>query len=99
MPGQQTMDWIRQTLSVLLVVGPLATALAWLRRRGVTRPSAGGSRASSSRRLELIERVALTPQHSVHLLRMDDRLVLVGRSPAGLTRLAVAAWRDRETSA
>ena len=81
------MDWIRQLLAVVAVIGLLLGSLAWLRKRGVTRGawnSAGGGRA---RRLEVLERVALSPQHSLHLVRLDDRLVLVGRSPAGLTRL------------
>jgi len=72
----------------LAVTGALlAAAMIWLRRRAAAgRP--GGREPGRARRLELVDRVSLTPQHSLHLVRVDDRLILVGRSPAGLVRLA-----------
>ena len=45
---------------------------------------AGGSRL---RNLELVERLALSPQHSLHLVRMADRLLLLSVSPAGCSLL------------
>lgn len=90
------MEWIRQLLAAALVVALGWGSLWWLRRRGLARPAAGARRRDGARRLELIDRVALTPQHSVHLIRMGDRLILVGRAPSGLTRLASARWDNAE---
>ena len=81
------MEWVRQLMALAITGVLLAAAVIWLRRRGVGRPAAGLERGRA-RRLELIDRVSLTPQHSLHLVRVDDRLILVGRSPAGLVRLA-----------
>jgi len=78
------MDWVRQLLAAAAVIGLLVASLAWLRRRGLAR----GAHAPANRRLEVLERAALTPQHSLHLIRMDDHVILVGRSPTGLVRLA-----------
>ncbi|HSV28080.1 MAG TPA: flagellar biosynthetic protein FliO, partial [Candidatus Omnitrophota bacterium] len=71
-------------------------SLAWLRRRGVVRPGWNGGNGGRERRLEVLDRVALAPQHWLHLVRVDDRVILVGRSPAGITRLAVAERRAGE---
>lgn len=92
------MEWIRQLLAAALVVALAWTTLWWLRRRGLARPGSGARRQDKTRRLELVDRVALTPQHSVHLLRMGNRMVLVGRGPSGLTRLASGPWRELEES-
>ena len=82
------MDWIRQLLAVLTVLGLLVASVAWLRRRGLARQLWSGPETGRARRLEILDRVALAPQHWLHLVRVDDRVILVGRSPAGLTRLA-----------
>jgi flagellar biogenesis protein FliO len=83
-------------LAAALVVALAWGGVWWLRRRGLARPLLGARRRAPARRLELIDRVALTPQHSVHLLRMDNRLILIGRAPSGLTRLASAPWSGAE---
>ncbi len=83
------MDWTRQLLAVLAVLGLLGALMAWLRRRGLVRPLWNGAEAGRARRLELLDRVALSPQHWLHLVRVDGRIILVGRSPGGLTRLAI----------
>lgn len=68
--------------AVVLVLVLLAALLLLLKRR-----DAGAfrlSRLSSAppRRLEVLERVALGPQHTLHLVRVSGREVLVGTSPA-----------------
>ena len=50
-------------------------------------PSGGPSRPGRRRRLEHLDRLALAPQHSLHLVRVGNRELLVGRSPAGVTLL------------
>ncbi|MCL6507340.1 MAG: flagellar biosynthetic protein FliO [Bryobacteraceae bacterium] len=45
----------------------------------------GRARASGPRtRMERIERLMLSPQHSLHLVRVAGRALLVGVSPAGI---------------
>jgi flagellar biogenesis protein FliO len=90
------MEWIRQALAVTAVLGLMLAGMAWLRRRGLARPSATGSWSRRPRRLELVDRLSLTPQHSVHLVRMGGRAILVGRSPSGLSLLESVEWRPQE---
>ena len=51
--------------------------------------SAFARRASGSKQrlLQSIERLPLTPQHSLHLVRVEDRTVLVAVSPSGCSLL------------
>jgi flagellar biogenesis protein FliO len=59
----------------------LALTLLFLRRRGIAgiRPA----RKGTARRLECLERLALGPHHTLHLVRMGDRSLLVASSPGG----------------
>ena len=70
-----------QMASIAAVLGLLAALLWWLRRKGFARAPALGS---ASRRLKRIERLALTPQHSLHLIALDGRAILLAVSPAGV---------------
>jgi flagellar biogenesis protein FliO len=65
----------------------LAGLLFWLRRRGVVRFRIGFPRQKTARRLEVMERLPLTPQHSLHMVRMGDRELLIGVSPSGCSVL------------
>jgi len=67
------------------VLAVLAVALWWLRKKGKVcwRRHA----RCAPRRLESIERLALSPHHALHLVRLDDRAILVAQSPAGLALL------------
>ena len=69
--------------AVLAVVAVLAVALWWLRKKGTGawfRPEL----RRKTRRLESMERLALAPSHLIHLVRVDDRVLLIAQSPAGL---------------
>jgi flagellar biogenesis protein FliO len=68
------------------VLTVLAAALWWLRKKGAVRFRSYARRAP--RRLESIERLALSPHHALHLVRLDDRAILVAQSPSGLVLLA-----------
>ena len=79
---------IQQLIAVVLVMGLLLASLQWLRRRGLAHIRTGlrlGRR--SPRRLELVEKLPLTAQHSLHVVRMDGRSLLIGVSPAGCALL------------
>jgi len=83
------MDIFRQVGSVLLVFALLGAALWALRRGGavsfrnlVARRSGGAPKS-----LQALERIALTPQHALHLVRVNGREVVVATYPQGCTLL------------
>ena len=79
------MEMFQQLLAVAMVLGSLC-ALVWaMKRKGWARVRSHGAR--DSRRLEVIDRLVLTPHHSVHLIRVADRTLLVGLSPNGCNLL------------
>lgn len=80
------MEMFQQLLAVALVLGALL-ALVWvMKRKGWAQGRMRGSRDSRSQ-LEVIDRLALTPNHSVHLIRLADRVLLIGLSPNGCNLL------------
>lgn len=72
------MEVIQQATSVALVLGLLAAALWWLRRRGFAGASLG--RRQSGRSVEELERLVLGPQHVLHLVRVREQAVLLACS-------------------
>jgi flagellar biogenesis protein FliO len=83
----KVMGQMQQMLAAPAVLGLLGAALWWLRRKGLGQFTISGAHSKTARRLELIERLALTPQHSLYLLRAQERVMLIGRSPSGLVLL------------
>ncbi len=55
-------------------------------RLGVSRP----------KEIRVIERVALSPQHSLHLVNVRDDVFLIGVSPSGCNKIATFAALDNE---
>lgn len=84
------MDAIQPLAAVVLVLALLGGVLALLRRRGVvsfdSRPA--------SRRMVVVERVALGPQHALHLVRTGGRLLLVATAPGSCQLLDHSAERE-----
>ena len=90
------MEVLQQIAAIAAVLALLVATLWWLKRRGLAIPAAARNRA---RRLECLERVALGPQQTLHLVRLADRLLLVASSPAGcslLGELASASPAEKE---
>ena len=85
------MDLLQQMGAVLLVLGLLGALLWTLRSKGLARVGEWGSRKSTPRRLEVVERLALTNTHSLHLIRCDGRTLLVGVAPQSCSLLGEAA--------
>jgi flagellar biogenesis protein FliO len=83
----------QQVLAVFLVLGLLGAALWLLRSRGFARFT-GTLRRKSTRHLEAIARLPLTPQHSVHLIRVADHAVLLALSPTGCTLVESVPWNQ-----
>lgn len=82
------MDAIQPALAVLFVLGMLGGTLYWLRTKGLARFSGKGLGAfsrQSRRHMQAIERLSLTPQHSLHLVAVGGRTLLVAVSPGGCT--------------
>ena len=84
------MEYVRQMAAIGAVFVLLGGLLWWMRRRGFVTPG----RARAARRLEIVERLALAQQHSLHLVRLDGNTLLVACSPSGCTLLqAIEAER------
>jgi flagellar biosynthetic protein FliO len=79
------MEMIPQLLAIAGVLGALYLAVWALKRKGWVRISRPTS--SLERQLEVVDRLVLTPHHSLHLVRMADRTLLIGLSPNGCNLL------------
>ena len=85
------MEGFRQILGVMAVFGLLAATLWWLRRRGLANVPALAQRRKV-RILRIVDRVPLAPAHSLHLVRMADRAILLTVSPTGCQVLESSPW-------
>lgn len=89
---------LRQALSVLLVFLLLGLALWKLRRPGSAFRPPWRTTATTVRSLEAVERLALTPQHVLHLVRVQGREVLVATHPQGCTLISGLLQAEARTS-
>ena len=76
----------------------LGAAVWWLRRSGLAVP-AGGGRGPSRRIAEKIGRLRLGPQHSLELVRLADRVLVVAVHGSGCTLLETLDWAEIEPGA
>jgi flagellar biosynthetic protein FliO len=84
------MEMFQQLFIVAAILGILCGGLWLLKRKGWARPAIRRTRPDGQPRLEVIDRLVLTPHHSLHLVRMADRTLLVGLSPNGCNLLESA---------
>jgi flagellar biosynthetic protein FliO len=75
------MEFASEIAAVATVLGLLGASLWWLRRRGFA--AVAPVRRGAGRRMECLERLPLGPQHTLHLVRIGDKALLVACSPAG----------------
>jgi flagellar biogenesis protein FliO len=99
------MDVLRQVFSILLVFSLLGAVL-WALRRGGRVNFQGFARKrilGNTRAMIAVERLSLTPQHTLHVVRIHGRELLVATHPQGcsvVTPLATeGAVRDRAMGA
>ena len=79
------MEMARQMASVVAVFALLGATLWLLRGGGWAKLRA--VRRGPGKRLESIERLALTPQHSLHLVRIGGKELVVATHPQGCALL------------
>jgi len=71
------MEYLQQGLALLVVFGLLGTALWFVRAR-----QGPNLRIRGERKMQVIERVSLTPQHTLCLVKVGERLVMIGTAPS-----------------
>ena len=81
------MEDIQQALVVIAVLIALAASMYVLRSKGIVRFAMQAKIGSSARRLQSIERLPLTAQHSLHLVIVSGRELLIAVSPSGCSVL------------
>jgi flagellar biosynthetic protein FliO len=91
---------LEQTAAVFLVLALLLGALWLLKRKGFARVNVKVlNRVRSPHQLEIVEQMPLTPTHSLHLVRLQDQLILVGVSPGSCSTLHMVAAEKRASQA
>lgn len=90
---------LRQALSVLLVFLLLGVALWKLRQPGSALRPPWRKAIGRARSLETVERLALTPQHVLHLVRVQGREVVLATHPQGCTVLGDSGRSGSATGA
>ena len=78
------MDMMRQLAAIALVLALLGGALWALRRQAGPLRSLPGARRRD-KTLEVVARVALTPHHSLHVIRMSTEEWILATHPQGCT--------------
>ena len=91
------MESLQQALVVLFVLGLLGGTLYWVRRRlpgstGLAGFSFQGPSRAKVSRMQSIDRLPLTPQHSLHLVRIAGQVLLIAVSPGGCSVVDGCRW-------
>jgi flagellar biogenesis protein FliO len=84
------MDILRQSLAIALVFALLWLALWLLRKRKGVRVGFLAGRAGRGP-LESLGKLALSPQHSVHVVRAGERELILAVHPRGISLLGDVA--------
>ena len=75
------MDFVQPIAAIILVLALLGGILLLLKKRGVASFRLTGAAGSAPHWLEVVERVSLGQQHSLHLVRAGGRVLLVVTGP------------------
>ncbi len=81
------MEVLQQFLVVIAVLAGLVGTLWTLQKRGFIRLAHAGLKTRGERKLQIVERLQLTPQHTLCLVRLDGKTLLIGTAPASCTVL------------
>ena len=80
---------VEQILAAVFVIALLFVTVWMLRRKGLAVANSPWKRKGRSSSMQTVERLQLTAQHSLHLVRLGDELILVGVSPSSCEKLSV----------
>jgi flagellar biogenesis protein FliO len=78
---------VQQFSAVMFVLLALWGAVAFLRKKGLAFSSGSLRPRKQAARIESLEKLRLTPHHSIHLLSVDGNRLLVAVHPQGVTLL------------
>jgi flagellar biogenesis protein FliO len=79
---------LSQAIAVLFVLLLLVATLYLLRRNGLASVNfAVSKRLARPKFLQVVERTPLTATHSLHLVRVHDRLLLLAVSPSSCSQI------------
>ena len=82
------MEFLNQIAGIVIVFALLGGALWWLgRKKMIVFAALGRARRGGSTHLQVIERINLTPHHSIHVLRTANRGLVIAVHPTGCTLL------------
>lgn len=81
---------------MLFVLALLVSALWWLRRKSLVRVGVRGKRKHKQAKLESVERLRLSSQHTLHLVRAADRALIVAVHASGCSLLESRPWEEFE---
>jgi flagellar biogenesis protein FliO len=76
------METLQPLAAVALVFALLGGLLLVLRRRGVASFALPRLSAAGPRRLEVLERLPLGPQHALHVVRIGEQSFVVATAPS-----------------
>lgn len=79
------MDIVRQSLAITFVFALLWAALWWLRKRGAA--NLGFSRSPAAGLMQVRGKLQLGAQHSIHLVRVGSRELVLAVHPGGISLL------------
>jgi flagellar biogenesis protein FliO len=84
------MEAFQQLWVVVFVLAVLCCGLWLLKRKGWAQSAWRRGGEDGRPKLEVVDRLPLTPHHSLHLVRWADRTLLIALSPQGCTLLESA---------
>lgn len=85
-----------EQITMVFVVFALLGGMLWLlRSKGLANFRFPHKSFTSEKQLEVLERLPLTPNHSIHLVRFAERTLLIGVAPSGCTLLERSDEPDR----
>jgi flagellar biogenesis protein FliO len=89
-------DIYRQFAGVLIVLAILGATLWLARNRGIAQ-WLSLRKPSRERTITVLERVPLTPQHTLHLLAVGERRLLVTSSPSSCQLITEITAREHSS--
>jgi flagellar biosynthetic protein FliO len=82
------LETFSQSIAAFLVLLLLVAFLWVMRRRGLATFNLALSKSLAKQKaMQVIERLPLTAHHSLHLVRIQDRVILIGVSPSSCTQI------------